>query len=132
MATATWKHYAKGDKWRSKGMLHGMTNKPAADLVPLAKSWLKAPKLQLGKGFLGLFASPFISEGYDQTQGAYILSCKKPGKPSKLKLKLAARRDCPVVNPAFVVKGWGESDAELKLNGKKIKCALKPVAAYAN
>jgi len=26
-----------------------------------------------------------------------------------------------VVNPAFVIKSWGESDAELKVNGKKLK-----------
>jgi hypothetical protein len=46
---------------------------------------------------------------------AYVLQCKEPGAP--LKIKLAADKDSPVVNPAFVIKNWGDSDVQLKING---------------
>jgi len=109
-ATAEWKPYASGEKWVTKIMLNGMTNKDVADLVPLAKSWLDPAELKLE-------GSAFKSEGYDPTQMAYVLQCKKPGTP--LKLKLAADKDSPVVNPAFVIKNWGDSDVQLKINGKQ-------------
>jgi len=110
MATAEWKPYASGEKWVTKIMLNGMTDKPVADLVPLAKSWLDPAKLKLE-------GSAFKSEGYDPTQMAYVFQCTKPGAP--LKLKLAASEANPVVNPAFVIKNWGDGDVELKINGRK-------------
>jgi len=96
-------------------MLHGMTDGKAAELAKLAKSWLNAPKLKL-KG-----TSEYANEGYDPTERAYVLSCKNSGKPSKLELVLEASEDSPIVNPAFVVKGWGMIGAQLKLDGKTIE-----------
>lgn len=113
-ATAEWKDYSKGEKWRTKIMLHGMTNRPVAELVPLANSWLHAPKLNLS-------GKAYSSEGYDPTQLAYVLVSKNPGKGSEVTFELAASKESPVINPALVIKGWGESNAELKLNGRKIK-----------
>jgi hypothetical protein len=89
-------------------MLNGMTDKAVAELVPLAKSWLDPAELKLD-------GSAYKSEGYDPTQLAYVLQCTKPGAP--LKFKLAADKDSPVVNPAFVIKNWGDSDVRLKING---------------
>jgi hypothetical protein len=94
-------------------MLHGMTDKPAAELVPLAKSWLYAPWMQLKSG-------AYRSRGYDQTQRAYLLACKERGKPSKLELKLASSERSPVVNPAFVIEDWGGAGVSLKVNGEKM------------
>jgi hypothetical protein len=108
MATAEWKPYASGEKWVTKIMLNGMTNNDVADLVPLAKSWLDPAGLKLE-------GSAFKSEGYDPTQMAYVLQCKEPG--ASLKFTLAADKDSPVVNPAFVIKNWGDSDVQLKING---------------
>jgi len=79
--------------------------------VPLAKSWLYAPQLRLKKG-------NFVSRGYDPTQRAWVLVCKAPGKPSRLSFELAASAESPVVNPAFVIEGWGDADASLTVNGK--------------
>ncbi|MHC4186308.1 MAG: hypothetical protein ACYSR4_10305, partial [Planctomycetota bacterium] len=39
--------------------------------------------------------------------------------------ELAASEESPVVNPSFVIKGWGETGATLKLNGKQIKRGRK-------
>jgi hypothetical protein len=112
-----WKQYSQEGSSRTWIMLHGMTNKPAGQLAPLAKSWLYAPELVLQEGLSDAEAA---SEGYDPTQRAYVLKCRRPDKPSTLQLRLAAGEDSPVVNPAFVIKGWGRSGVSLKVNDKKI------------
>lgn len=113
-ATVEWKPYAKGEKSQTKIMLHGMTDKAVAELVPLAKSWLQPAELKLrGRGY--------SSEGYDPTQLAYVLVCKDPGKSSELEFKLAASKESPVINPAIVVKNWGRDDVSLKINGKRVQ-----------
>jgi hypothetical protein len=94
-------------------MLNGMTDKPAGQLAPIAKSWLKAAGLKL-KG------RTYASKGYDQTERAYHLVCKKTEKPAKLDITIAASEDSPVYNPAFVIERWGRKKAALKINGKKI------------
>ena len=95
-------------------MLCGLTDKSADELVPLAKSWVQAPQLELA-------SEAFSSEGYDPTQRAYVLVCKDAGKAGKLEFTLASSQDSPVVNPGFVVKNWGQKDAGLKINGKEIR-----------
>jgi len=118
MATATWKSYAEGDNWRTKIMLHGMTDKAAGELAPLAKSWLQPPDLQVKTNRLG--ESAFDSQGYDHTQRAYVLICQKAGRPTNLRFKLEASEDRPLVNPAFVIKDWGDAGASLSINGKRV------------
>lgn len=94
--------------------LYGMTDKPITRLVPLARSWINPPKLAI--------TSPgFSGNGYDKYQRAYVLTCRDKGSPSTLKFQLAASKESPVVNPAFVVRNWGEAGAGLKLNGKPVK-----------
>jgi hypothetical protein len=110
----TWKPYATSETMVTKLMMHGMTDKPVEALIPLAKSWLYPAELKLAGG-------AYSSEGYDPTQMAYVLASRNPGRDSELRFKLAANKKSPVVNPAFVIKGWGESDAELEVDGKKIK-----------
>lgn len=41
----------------------------------------------------------FVSEGYDPTERAYQLACKRCGKPSTLEFELACGKDSPAVNP---------------------------------
>ena len=96
-------------------MLNGMTDKSAGELAPLGKSWLYPAQLTLKKG-----GAVFSSEGYDQTQRAYVFNCEKMGKPAELACTLAAGADSPVINPAIVVKNWGKADATLTINGKKV------------
>jgi len=47
-----------------------------------------------------------------------ILHCKKS---SDLELKLEASEESPVINPVFVIKNWGDKNAELTIDGKKIE-----------
>jgi hypothetical protein len=52
---------------------------------------------------------------------AYVLSSKRPEEAQEVLFKLEASKDSPVINPAFVIKGWGMSDARLKIGGKEVK-----------
>jgi len=108
-----WKQHSQEGISRTWIMLNGMTDKAASELAPLAKSWLYPPQLKLS-------GSGYNSDGFDQTQRAHILSCKDNGRPSPLKLELAASENSPVVNPAVVVKNWGRFGASLKIDGKAI------------
>jgi predicted nucleic acid-binding Zn-ribbon protein len=113
-----WKPYSQTEDSMTKIMLNGLTAKSAARLVPLAKSWSRPPALKLKKG---LFGSDFESEGYDPTERAYQIVCKKRGKPSVLEFELAGSKKSPVVNPAFVIKGWGDKGAILTLKDRTKK-----------
>ena len=115
--------YQQGDDWVSKVHLHGMTRKTAGELAPLAKSWLYPVELKLN-------SNNFTTEGFDKAQRAYVLTCKKAGKPSKLKFQLVAGKDKPVINPAFVVKNWGTAEPELKVNGEKASLGKDFRAGY--
>jgi hypothetical protein len=108
-----WKQYSQEGISRTWIMLNGMTNKPAAELVPLAKSWLYAPKLKSS-------SRGYRSEGYDQTQRAYVLARRDVRKASALKFELVASEESPVVNAAFVVKDWGRGEASLVIDGRKV------------
>jgi len=97
---------AKGD-----AALYGLTDKPAVSLLPLAKSWNYPAQIKIqSKGF--------TSSGYDYKQRAYVIKCNG-GK--SLEFELAGSKDSPVVNPAFVIRNWGERNAALKINGRKIR-----------
>jgi hypothetical protein len=112
-ATAEWESYSESEGMLTKLMIHGMTDKPVEEIVPLAKSWMYAPELKLnGDGF--------TSSGYDQTQMAYLIESKSD-EAGSLGLTIEASPESPSVNPAFVIKNWGERKAWLQINGKKIE-----------
>src|SRR5207249_4122702 len=61
-----WDPYAKTDNTMTKILLHGLTTTSATELVPLAKSWLSAPTIEVG-------GAGFQNQGYDQTQRAFVI-----------------------------------------------------------
>jgi hypothetical protein len=104
-----WEPYQTGPQTMRKIMLAGMTDQPAESLLPLVRSWSRPAELKpTGRGF--------EASGYDPAQKAYILNCETPG--AELSFDLVANAESPVVNPAFVILGWGSADATLELNGK--------------
>lgn len=109
-----WKPYSETEDSMTKIMLNGLTEKKAAELVPLAKSWARPAKLKIKGG-------DFSGGDYDPTERAYQIMCKKNGKPSTLNFEVAASKDSPIVNPAFVIKGWGQGNATIKMDGKTLK-----------
>jgi hypothetical protein len=102
--------HGEGDSYLSVS-LYGLTEKKAGDLAPLAKSWAEPAVLKLE-------SDGFESKGYDKYQRAYVLSCNDYGSPSDLNFELARGQ---VVNPAFVITGWGDSDAVLTINEKTVR-----------
>jgi hypothetical protein len=102
-----WDYYETDDRSATKIMMTGLTDKPAAELVPLAESWTKPPKLKaLSDGYKG--------GKYDPAQRAYVITQKTPGMVA---FDLAAGENSPVVNPCFVVRNWGDSDVKVALDG---------------
>jgi hypothetical protein len=120
-----WWHYYRSDNKLEQVYLSGMINaeEPAKELLPLAKSWLRPPMLKM-EGIKPQYKVHF----YDQAQRAYIIRRPKHG-PGELKFSLdeyvesdvESRFPVWIVNPAFVIKDWGESKINLKVNGTSIE-----------
>jgi hypothetical protein len=108
-----WDNYATTDASITKILMDGLTTKSAAELAPLAKSWLSSPQVKIE-------GEDFQSEGYDPAQRAFIVSRNNGGQPVALALTLKASDSSPVLNPAIVIKNWGEAAAQLKINGKPV------------
>lgn len=109
-----WEDYEVTANARVRIMMHGLTNKPARDLALLAKSWLRPAKVRLSDG------SAFTHEGYEPAERAYQLSTKESGTPASLSFQLVASKESPIINPAFMVKGWGRAEMSLKINGQAV------------
>jgi hypothetical protein len=108
-----WKPYAQTDDTATKILLDGLTTKTLPDLVPLAKSWLSPPQLQLqGQGYR--------SEGYDPTQRAYVLDVEKQVSSGTLRMVLNATGDSPLSNAAILIRNWGDGEARMSIDGKPV------------
>ena len=77
-------------------MLCGCTEGDAADLLPLAKSWLRAPKL----------TNDGEEVPYDVTQRAYILSSPARGS---LTFRTEASAGRPLNGLCLIIKGLSET-----------------------
>jgi hypothetical protein len=95
--------FYKDAKKMTKLMMCGCTDGDAADLLPLAKSWLRAPKMYCGGSEVK----------YDITQRAYVLDA-----PASLSLKLEASAENPVCGLCLIVKKWEDGDvSSVLVNG---------------
>jgi hypothetical protein len=108
-----WDPYAKTDNTMTKIMLHGLTMKSATELVPLAKSWLSPPSIEVS-------GTGFQNQGYDQTQRAFVVVRQNTATVPSLRLSLQASSESPLVNPGFVIKNWGDAQPKLRLDGKLV------------
>lgn len=113
LSNVIWPAYEVTGNNLTKIMLHGMTEKPVSELVPLAKSWLDAPKIVIIEGELK-------NHIYDRTQKAYHLKLNSNKLPEKLTFSIDASENSPIVNPVFLVEGWGEFGVELEIDGEKV------------
>jgi hypothetical protein len=92
--------------WEERVLLEGMTRNSAADLVPLARSWIRAPELEAEAGVKDL--------GYEKAERAYQLLATEP----TMSFSVNASEKSPIANLSFVIRNWGSYDeAELKING---------------
>jgi len=88
--------YGEKGLFVEKLLMEGMSNKPADQILPLAKSWLAPAKATPGAG---------VTAVYDAVQRAYVLT-RESGKVKTLQVTLAGSKDSPLVNPVLVVQNW--------------------------
>ncbi len=120
--TLNWWHFRRTDNILEQVYLSGMTNMedPASHLIDLYQSWLTYPRLLMG----GL-GNPYTQMTYDMTQKAYII----PGdheEAKELSFALGFEIDdedpvaVTIVNPAFVVKNWGNSGVKVLIDNEEV------------
>lgn len=108
-----WNDYAYTNRTRTRIMLQGMTDKAAADLVPLAKSWLQAPVLKIVSG-------KYTGGDYDQSERAYMIEKTNQDDVTPFSFALEASVDSPLLNPAIIIKNWGSQAASLSINNQPV------------
>ena len=108
-----WDAFASTENSVTKLLMDGLTTKSAAELAPLAKSWLAPPSMDVE-------GNSYQSRGYDPQQRAFVIVRKDSGKPVALSLILHATNASPVVNPAVAIENWGRSNVRLEINGKPV------------
>lgn len=113
-------HEGEGNRY-SAVMLYGLTPGPIEDLIPLARSWNLAPDLKVIEGDV------FYS-GYDKFQRAYVMNCNNGA--GKVRFNIEGSRKNTIENPAFVIKGWGDTQAGVLLDGKAQKEKIGFRAGY--
>ncbi len=93
--------------------LYGMTDRPFADLMMVARSWETPPEAHVsGRGY--------TSEGYDRSERAYKITRANQDGSAPLRLSLAASPECPVRNVALIVSNWGDHGAALAVDGQRV------------
>jgi len=107
----SWRPYEETDDGVTMIMLNGLTEKPATALLPLAKSWLSPPGMEIG-------GDGFAAAGYDPTQRAFVLSRLGRSASSALPVLLRASEESPVVNPVLLIRGWGQSAPRVEIDGR--------------
>ncbi|HXW92619.1 MAG TPA: LamG domain-containing protein [Terriglobales bacterium] len=108
-----WDPYTQSDTSMTKLLLHGLTRKSAKELIPLAKSWLSPPSLEIS-------GTGFQNQGYDPSQRAFVIVRQTAARPSPLRLSLPASPESPLSNPAFVIRNWGDQEPTLLIDGEPI------------
>ncbi|MGB5848013.1 MAG: LamG domain-containing protein [Ignavibacteriaceae bacterium] len=104
-----WDAYNVTDNSMTKLLLTGFTNKTAEELLPLAKSWENPPEITAANG---------LEIKYDQVERAFNI--KADNGVDEINFELAATKDSPVLNPAFVITDWGRDGIELYVDNEKI------------
>ena len=92
--------------------LMGMTTQPIDSLLPLARSWNAAPRLETQ-------SAGYVYSGYDAYQRAYLFE-KQGVDGRELTCKILASPESPVTNLCLVIKNWGSSPASISHNGQKV------------
>jgi len=106
-----WKHYSRTKNTMTKIMLNGMTDKSAADLANLARSWVMPPELTLT-------SQGCQTQGYDPTQRAYVITAGK--EAPTLEFTIAASKEHPIANLPLLIKNWGTRQAVLTIDSRRL------------
>ena len=101
-----WSHYKVTERSMTKLMLTGFTNKDAESLLPLAKSWSSPANIKVAD-------ASAVSAVYEQSERAIIIDLKKD--VNSISLEIQGSEESPIINPAFVVNGWGTRGMKLQI-----------------
>ncbi len=95
--------------------LFGLTKNPISSLAMLDRSWLHPPGLKInGDAF---------TVTYEPAQRAYLLTRHSPAVPMKrmkLELTVMASDRTPAIDPAFVIRNWGDGQANVRMDGTEL------------
>ena len=95
---------------KSTYFLFGLSDGSVDELARLDRSWLHPPNLKM--------ADNKIAATYDPAQRAYLLTGAPVGaKGAQIRFTIEANESSPVVNPAFVIKGWGQFPPVVRVDG---------------
>ncbi|NPV82439.1 MAG: LamG domain-containing protein [Candidatus Aminicenantes bacterium] len=92
--------------------IYGTTTDKPEKLAELARSWINAPELILS-------SDSYKFLGYDISQRAYLIQNSNPAGANILRGTLAAGPEKPVHNLCLVIKDWGDSEAQVIIDGKR-------------
>ncbi len=110
---AEWADYEVGPELRRRIMLHGVWDKNNKEkLVILAKSWLRAPEIELK-------TDAYEGGKYVPHERAYYFTCKNPELKSPLEFVVNASKENPIMNLALVIRNL-DGDFLLKINGEEV------------
>ena len=90
----------------TKLLMDGLTDRPAVELVPLAKSWLNPAAIEV---------TGLQSEGYRAAERAYVV--RREGGATRAEITLRGTSESPVVNPALMIRNWN-GNARVLVNGQ--------------
>lgn len=103
--------YATTKNSITKIMLCGMTDcQEAAELLPLARSWLRPPKLEI-------FPESYRGGEYDPTERVYRIHCTGAAQAA-LTCRIHATTQNPLRNLALIVENWGDAQVRAEVDGK--------------
>jgi len=106
--------HEKGDREYWNG-LYGINSMDMKEIIKLGRSWAYAPEIEIkGEGF--------VLHGFDMSERCYQIE-SSTSKAKKLEFKLAGSVENPICNPAFFIKNWNGSKAEVLVNGQPAKDA---------
>ena len=103
----------EGDGYSWVALLYGATFGAPGSLVPLARSWNRAPELRV----LGGVAE---NRGYDIGQRAYTLRCSSGEGCGDLTLEIAASETQPLANALLAIEGFGDGAAAVSVDGRRL------------
>lgn len=114
-----WDAWAKTANTETKLLLCGLTTDRSENLLPLARSWLSPPAAALQPGSAGKI-------DYDPSQRGFVVHRDQGARRERLVIAVAASKDNPLVNPAFVIENWsGPATISVSVNGKTSDAAAR-------
>ncbi|OUT98751.1 MAG: hypothetical protein CBB92_06475 [Flammeovirgaceae bacterium TMED32] len=114
-----WNEYESTDRSMTKIMLCGMIKGDIQDVIRLNRSWSNPAEISVTGAELA---------NYRPDEKAYYISEVE----EIVNVELNSGPDSPIVNPAFVIKNWGNAQIEITVNGIKKEISKNLRVGYKN